>query len=231
MPDFRRTKELFEQQGLTELWNKRPKQLELLDDELFEVKVISPDTKTFYQLSDLPVGYRKLGEDRKYPIRQVLQIYRIKRVDGTEWLKSRGRIVGLDKLGNEVEHSFVDPEMFYKPVTRYEFRKSDSKNENSPSERVCVEAGINPHDYRYTEYTLPFNQKNFENLYKQRPIQSTSSVTLAIYAEGASDRPRQITDPELFSKKPFDDLRLEAITPKYKLDRSYKDNLEASHIT
>jgi hypothetical protein len=127
MPDFRRTKELFEQQGLTELWNKRPKQLELLDDELFEVKVISPDTKAFYQLSDLPVGYRKLGEDRKYPIRQVLQIYRIKRVDGTEWLKSRGRIVGLDKLGNEVEHSFVDPEMFYKPVTRYEFRKSDSK--------------------------------------------------------------------------------------------------------
>jgi hypothetical protein len=93
-----------------------------------------------------------------------------------------------------------------------------------------VEAGINPHDYRYTEYTLPFNQKNFENLYKQRPTQSTSSVTLAIYAEGASDRPRQITDPELFSKKPFDDLWLEAITPKYKLDRSYGDTLEASHI-
>jgi hypothetical protein len=94
-----------------------------------------------------------------------------------------------------------------------------------------VPAGINPHDYRYTEYTLTFSQKNFENLYKQRPTQSTSSVTFAIYAEGASDRPRQITDPELFSKKPFDDLWLEAITPKYKLDRSYKDNLEASHIT
>ena len=54
---------------------------------------------------------------------------------------------------------------------------------------------------------------------------------MIIWAEGASDRPRQITDPELFSKKPFDDLWLEAITPKYKLDRSYKDNLEASHIT
>jgi hypothetical protein len=60
MPDFRKTKELFEKQGLTEFWNKRPKQQELLDDELFEAKVISPDTKTFYQLSDLPVGYRKL---------------------------------------------------------------------------------------------------------------------------------------------------------------------------
>jgi hypothetical protein len=81
--------------------------------------VISPDTKTYYQVSDLPVEYRKLGEDRKYPIRQVLQIFRIKRVDGTEWLKSRGRIVGLDKVGNEVEHSFVDPELYYKPLTRY----------------------------------------------------------------------------------------------------------------
>jgi hypothetical protein len=94
-----------------------------------------------------------------------------------------------------------------------------------------VEAGINPHNDRYTEYTLPFNEENFQNLYKQRPTQSTSSVTLAIYVEGASDRPRQITDPELFSKKPFDEMWEEMITPKYKLDRSYKDNLEASHIT
>src|SRR5688572_10733777 len=97
--------------------------LELLDDELFEAKVISPDTKTYHQVSDLPVEYRKLGENRKYPIRQVLQIYRIKRVDGTEWLKSRGRIIGLDKLGNEVEHSFVDPELYYKPLTRYELKR------------------------------------------------------------------------------------------------------------
>jgi hypothetical protein len=39
--------------------------------------------------------------------------------DGTEWLKSRGRIVGLDKVGNEVEHSFVDPELYYKVKRAY----------------------------------------------------------------------------------------------------------------
>jgi hypothetical protein len=228
MPDFRKTQKIFEEQGLMRFWKTPP---ELLDDELFEAKVISPDTKTYHQVSDLPVEYRKHGENRKYPVRQVLQIYRIKRADGTEWLKSRGRIVGLDKAGNEVEHSFVDPEMFYKPVTRYEFRKNDPKNVYSSSERVCVETGIYPHDNRYTEYTLPFNQKNFENLYKQRPTQSTSSVTLAIYAEGASDAPRRITNVEQFSKKPFDDIWQEAITPKYKLDRSYADNLEASNIS
>jgi hypothetical protein len=139
-------------------------------------------------------------------------------------------VVGLDKAGNEVEHSFVDPEMFYKPVTRYEFKKNDPKNEYSPLERVCVEAGINPYDYRYTEYILPFNEKNFENLYNQRPTKDSSSVSMVILAEGASERPRQITSIEKFSKTPFDDLWQEAITLKYKLDRSYGDTPEASHI-
>jgi hypothetical protein len=227
MPDFKRTQKIFEEQGLMKLW-KQP--LELLDDELFEAKVINPDTKAYNQVSDLPVGYRKLGENREYPVRQVLQIYRIKRADGTEWLKSRGRIVGLDKAGNEVEHSFVDPEMFYKPVTRYEFRKNDPKNEYSHSERVCVEAGINPHDNRYTEYTLPFNEENFQNLYRQRPTESSSSVSMVIWAEGASDRPRQITDPEHFAKREFDEMWEEMITPRFKLDRSYRDNLEDIHI-
>ena len=60
-----------------------------------------------HQISNLPFEYRKLGENKKYPIREVFQITRIKRADRTEWLKSRGKIVGLDKAGNEVDHSFV----------------------------------------------------------------------------------------------------------------------------
>jgi hypothetical protein len=226
MPDFKRTQKIFEEQGLMKFWKTPP---QLLDDELFEAKVINQDTKAYQQISDLPVECRKFGENRKYPVRQVLQIIRIKRVDGTEWLKSKGRIVGLDKAGNEVEHSFTDPEMFYKPVTRYEFRKNDPKNEYSHPERVCVEAGINPHDNRYTEYTLPFNEENSQNLYKQRPTESSSSVSMVIYAEAASEAPRSITSVEQFMK-PFDDLWLEAITPKFKMDRSFNDNLEASHI-
>jgi hypothetical protein len=53
---------------------------------------------------------------------------------------------------------------------------------------------------------------------------------MSIYAEAASENPRKITNLEHFTNRPFEDLWLEAITPKYKLDRSYKDNLEASHI-
>jgi hypothetical protein len=159
---------------LTKFWDKQ-RPLELLDDELFERKVINPDTGTYYQTADLPVAYRKFDPGRKYPIRQVLQIIRRKRNDGTEWLKSRGRIVGLDRAGNEVEHSFTDPEMYYKPKTRHAFRKKEPKNEYNPSERVCIEAGINPADLQYTEYTLPFNEENFDNLYSQRPAKESSS--------------------------------------------------------
>jgi hypothetical protein len=79
MPDFKRTQKIFEEQELSKFF-KKP--LELLDDELFEAKVINPDTKAYNQVSDLPMAYRKLGENRKYPVRQVLQIYRIKRADG-----------------------------------------------------------------------------------------------------------------------------------------------------
>jgi hypothetical protein len=154
----------------------------------------------------------------------------MKRLDNTEWLKSRGKLVGLDKAGNEVQHSWMDPELFYKPITHHEFKRKDPKNDFSPMERICVEANINPLDYRYTEYTLPFTEENFEKLYKERPTAAPYSVSLVIMIEGSSEQPRQITSVEKFSKTPFDDLWQEATTPRYKLDRSYGDVLEASHI-
>jgi hypothetical protein len=40
-------------------------------------------------------------------------------------VESRGRIVELDRLGNEVEHSFTDPEIYYKPQTLYAMRGKD----------------------------------------------------------------------------------------------------------
>jgi hypothetical protein len=49
---------------------------------------------------------------------------------------------------------------------------------------------------------------------------------MVIYAEGSSERPRAITNVDQFRNKPFDDLWTEATTPKFKLDRSYGDNLQ-----
>jgi hypothetical protein len=82
-----------------------------LDDELFYAKITNPETGQPYHWSDLDVSYRRHGSDKKYPTRQVNQIIHVRRLDGSEWLKSRGRIVGLDKAGNEVENSFANPDV------------------------------------------------------------------------------------------------------------------------
>jgi hypothetical protein len=227
MPDHKRTEGLFRAQGISHKYKRPPGQL---DDELFYAKVTNPNTGAFYQISDLPIEYRLNKESKTYPIREVNQIIRIKRLDGTEWLKSRGRIVGLDRLGNEVEHSFTDPEVYFTPWARYELKPKDPKNPDGPKERVCAEAGISEFKPEHVKYTLQFNVENFEELYKQRPGQSSGTVSLVIYEEGSSEKPRQITSVEQFKSTPFDELWEEAITVKVKLDRSIKDQLEQQHI-
>lgn len=138
--------------------------------------------------------------------------------------------VGFDRLGNEVEHSFTDPEIYYKPWSQYEMKDKDPKESSKGKERKCTASGINDAAPEYREYTLPFSTKNFEQLLKQRPGQSPATVSLSIYEEGSSEGPRQITNVEKFKNTPFDELWNEAITIKVKLDRSIKDQLEEQHI-
>jgi hypothetical protein len=44
MPDYKKTEQIYAEQGISNFW-KKP--MEMLDDELFEAKVINPDTKTY----------------------------------------------------------------------------------------------------------------------------------------------------------------------------------------
>jgi len=43
---------------------------EMLDDELFEAKVLNPDTNTYYQVVDSVIAYRKFSVEKKYPIKR-----------------------------------------------------------------------------------------------------------------------------------------------------------------
>lgn len=242
MPDYKRTQEIFVANGYklplppdskeryppgTLIYQKPQAQI---DDELFYAKVTNPHTNTFYQIGDLPIEYRQNNRENKtYPIRQVYQIIRIARTDGTEWLKSRGRIVAMDKLGNEVEHSFTDPEVYFEPKLEYGYKPQDPKNPDGPKQRVLLSASINEQDSDRKRYTLPYNEKNFNELFKQRPGKSSDTVSLVIYEEGSSEKPRQVTVEEI--KAPaFDTLWEDKITPRFKLDRSFNDNLHGSHI-
>jgi hypothetical protein len=227
MADYKKSEQLFKDLEIHNFFKKPQGQL---DDELFYQRITNPETDKPYQWADLDSSYRKHGNNITYPLRQINQIVRIRRLDGTEWLKTRGRIVGLDKAGNEVEHSFTDSEIYYEPVVEYGFKPKDTDKPDGPKVRVAIGAGINETDLIHKKYTLPFSQKNFDMLYKQRPSQSPTSVSLVIIDEGSSEAPRQIVSMEKFRNTPFEDLFVEATTPKLKLDRSYKDNLETSHI-
>jgi hypothetical protein len=245
MPNYKKTEELFLAAGYkpplppdsseryphgTLVYQKPQAQI---DDELFYAKVTNPHTNTFYQIQDLPLEYRQNNNNnnnnKTYPIREVKQIIRIARTDGTEWLKSRGRIVAMDKLGNEVEHSFTDPEVYFEPKLEYGYKPQDPKNPDGPKQRVLLSASTNEQDLDRKKYTLPYNEKNFNDLFKQRPGKSAETVSLSIYEEGSSEKPRQVTLEEI--KAPaFDALWEDKITPRFKLDRSFNDNLNGSHI-
>ena len=54
--------------------------------------------------------------------------------------------------------------------------------------------------------------------------------SLAIKDETRDRPPCSVESPDHFKTRGFDELWNWASTPNYKMDRSYKDQLEASHI-
>ena len=85
------------------------------------------------------------------------------------------------------------------------------------------------------QYYLPFNQKNLKTLYDMRPAQEPSSVSLSIMKVGYDgnriDWPHQIEKYEDFANRPFDELWDYVSNPKYKFDRTIRDNLEVVFAT
>ena len=60
-------------------------------------------------------------------------------------------------------------------------------------------------------------------------VNPSNSVSLIILEEGVVG-PRKMKNPEKFKNTLFEELWEETTTPKFKMYRSYADNLEASHI-
>jgi hypothetical protein len=59
---------------------------------LSDTAQVNPKFSSLFQnryISDLPLEYRKTyNKTKPYPVREVYQTYRIRRLDGTEWLKA-----------------------------------------------------------------------------------------------------------------------------------------------
>jgi hypothetical protein len=231
MANYSKTQELFNQEPNKAPGLKYEKSGDRLSEEKWFEQVKSPITGEFFQLEDLraigavPADFRKDEKPRKYPIKKVDSIIRIKKADDSEWLKSRQTWIGLDRLGNDILKTFVDLELYDRPVFAYRSKQANPKDVFSKTERKAISVTYEQ------EPTLPFTPENLEQLYStcSNPA-DRKTIFLVIKNEGTDQSPRSITNHEDFKNRPFDQLWEWAITPRFSLDRSYRDNLESTHI-
>jgi len=141
---------------------KYEKSGEQLSEEKWIAQVKKPNTGEFFQLEDLravgavPADFRIDEKPKKYPVKKIDEIIRIKKADGTEWLISRQTWTGLDRLGNDMTKCFVDPELYDKPVFNYQSKPVNPRDMFSKTERKAVSVMY------IKEPTVPFTQKNLE---------------------------------------------------------------------
>ena len=224
---IKKLRELFNGEPNREPGLKYEKSGEQLAEEKQFAQVKNPNTDEFFQLEDLralgavPTDFRKDEKPKRYPFKKVDAIIRIKKADGSEWLKSRQTWIGPDRLGNDIPKAFVDPEMYDNPVFRNQSKPVNPKDILSKTERKAISVTYEQ------ELTLPFTSENLEQLYStcSNPA-DRKTIFLVIKNEGTDQSPRSITNHEDFKNRPFDELWEWAATPRFSLDRSVKDQLQ-----
>lgn len=227
MANYSKTQEIFEKEVNKAPGLKYEKSGEQLSEEKWFQQVKNPNTGEFFQLEDLravgavPADFRKDEKPKKYPVKKIDEIIRIKKADGSEWLVSRQTWIGLDRLGNDMTKCFVDPELYDKPVFNYQSKPVNPKDVFSKTERKAVSVTY------IKEPTVPFTPKNLEQLYSTCSNHTDrKSISLVIKNEETDQSPRSVTNHEEFKNRQFDELWEWATTPRFSLDRSVKDQLQ-----
>jgi hypothetical protein len=91
--NYQKTQELFNGEPNREPGLKYEKSGEQLAEEKWFAQAKNPNTGEFFQLEDLralgavPADFRKDEKPKKYTFKKVDTIIRIKKADGSEWLK------------------------------------------------------------------------------------------------------------------------------------------------
>jgi hypothetical protein len=207
-------------------FNRYKKELKWRDD------VTSRRTGSYYQANELirrdmisskwtPPHVDAEGKPLEYPLKYVNGIFRVRTADMSEWLMSTQEWWGIDVYGNTLDIS-----MNYKE--RYDdirpFYTSKAKNPKERDSETILEITSIGHRMKYT---LPFTSENCDALYGMR----NGSCSLVLKDESKDRPPYSIDSFDHLKTREFDELWDMLSTPRTKLDRSYKDNLKASHIS
>jgi hypothetical protein len=193
-------------------WNQKGLESFYQADELIKRELVPPDWT--------PPHVDSRGKPLKYPVKHTNEIFRIRIADGSEWLMSRQMWWGLDQAGNPVNQSMNDKEWFDEILPIYTLKPENPRQRDSKMIREVTSI-----EHR-RKYTLPFTPENLDKLYAMRDGQCSM-----VLKDDSKDRPPYSMESFEHTKtREFDELWDWASTPRTKLDRSYGNNLDGSHI-
>jgi hypothetical protein len=236
--DFEQTSLIYSSFGQEKKFKEKPDYNRYKKEQSWYEKVKNKKTNEYYQAEDLlkrelvPDTWQcpdvdKKGKPLKYPIKHANEIIRKRLADGTEWVLSRQMWRGLDQTGSVVELSMNDKECIDDPLPYYRLVPENPKDDPRFKDTKMISV-IDRLEMRI-KYTEPFKPETIQRLYDMR---NGNCSLVMIDESGPAHPPVGIpsTSFEAFKNNPFDELWEWAITPKYKMDRSYGDNLDNSHI-
>jgi hypothetical protein len=236
--DYEQTALIYRNFGFEKKFKEKPDYNRYTKEKSWYEKVRNKRTGEYYQADDLlkremvpenwtPPDVDKKGKPLRYPIKHVNEIIRKRLADGSEWIITRQMWRGLDQTGTIIDISMNDKEMYDDPRPYYETvaenPKDDIRFRDTKTKNV-----VDRLEQRM-KYTEPFKPETVQKLYDMR----NGNCALTMIDESGPAHPG-VGIPkesfEAFKNGPFEDLWQNAITPRYKLDRSYGDNLDNSHI-
>jgi hypothetical protein len=186
-------------------------------DELVSKDLVPPSWK--------PPRLDSKGKPVKYPIIEVNELIRKRLVDGTEWLLSRQNWIALDSAGNEVNISMNDKECFDDVLPVYALKPENPKD--NPRFKDTKMISVVDRLEKRIKYTLPFSAKDAQRLYDMR----NGKCSLCVIDQTGPDYPPvSVPTFDSFRDSAFTEMFELLTTPKLKMDRSYGDNLDSSHI-
>lgn len=127
---------------------------------------------------------------------------------------------GLDQAGNPVNQSMNDKEWFDEILPIYTLKPENPRQRDSKMIREVTSI-----EHR-RKYTSPFTPENLVKLYAMR----NGQCSMVLKDDSKARPPYSMESFEHTKTREFDELWDWASTPRTKLDRSYGDNLDGSHI-
>jgi hypothetical protein len=223
--DYNLTLETYRNFGHEKKFQEKPDYNRYKKEQGWYEKVKSKRTGEYNQASDLiakeavpqdwkPPHVDKEGKPLKYPLKSVNEIYRIRLVDGSEWLKSRQEWTGLDQLGNAINISMNDKEMYDDVLPVYKLVPEDPKA--NPMHRDTKMKSVVDRLEQRIKYTEPFTPDTAQRLYDMR-----NGKCGLVLIDGSGDHPGvSVPSFEAFRDRPFEELWEMVTTPRYKMEPS-----------